>query len=497
MWSYSYDNLNRLAGGSALSGYYQGALPTWTYDPFGNRKTETWGGSGSGLVPTSSTTNYTTASNQVTSSSLGNLTYDAAGDVMADGLNSYLYDAEGRLCAARNSSGVMTGYIYDAAGTRVAKGALTSFSCNFAPSNFTVTTSWVLGPGGEQVTEYSVTGGTSTWKHTNVFAGGRLLATYNGSNTIFAFNDWLGSKRAELSAGSSPCAAQFRSLPFGNGQSSPVALGSFPLCQDATEQHFTGKERDTESGNDYFGARYYSSSMGRWLSPDPVFLALNRLVNPQRWNLYGYALNSPFRYIDPDGEDAIMVVFPKFRAEAGGRRFPTGHGAMIVVDKNGRTTYREYGRYNPSGQLGRTRSVTVPNLKMDKEGHPTDESMKNLLAALSHDNQDGPVEALYFDEDADMDTALLKELQRRKGENDDPNREGYSLRNHNCGTLFCETMNAAGNHMPPAPWYSTPKDLFRYYAEFYPWWTFTYFYQDHQVEKTRKLREVVTFRIFY
>jgi RHS repeat-associated protein len=32
---------------------------------------------------------------------------------------------------------------------------------------------------------------------------------------------------------------------------------------------YTGKERDTESGNDYFGARYYASSMGRFMSPDP------------------------------------------------------------------------------------------------------------------------------------------------------------------------------------------------------------------------------------
>jgi RHS repeat-associated protein len=36
---------------------------------------------------------------------------------------------------------------------------------------------------------------------------------------------------------------------------------------DALDSKFTGKERDTESGNDYFGARYYSSAMGRWMSP--------------------------------------------------------------------------------------------------------------------------------------------------------------------------------------------------------------------------------------
>jgi RHS repeat-associated protein len=68
---------------------------------------------------------------------------------------------------------------------------------------------------------------------------------------------------------------------------------------------YTGKERDTESGNDYFGARYYSSAMGRWLSPDwsakrePVPYAT--LDNPQSLNLYTYALNNPLRKIDKDG----------------------------------------------------------------------------------------------------------------------------------------------------------------------------------------------------
>jgi RHS repeat-associated protein len=68
---------------------------------------------------------------------------------------------------------------------------------------------------------------------------------------------------------------------------------------------FTGKERDTESGNDYFGARYYASSIGRWLSPDwsakvmPVPYA--KLNDPQSLNLYTYAGNNPLIHIDADG----------------------------------------------------------------------------------------------------------------------------------------------------------------------------------------------------
>jgi RHS repeat-associated protein len=64
---------------------------------------------------------------------------------------------------------------------------------------------------------------------------------------------------------------------------------------------YTGKERDTESGLDYFGARYYGSSMGKWSSPDPSGLLLADPLNPQSFNLYSYVGNNPVRFFDPDG----------------------------------------------------------------------------------------------------------------------------------------------------------------------------------------------------
>ncbi len=67
----------------------------------------------------------------------------------------------------------------------------------------------------------------------------------------------------------------------------------------------TGKERDAESGLDYFGARYYASSMGRWMSPDwadkPEAVPYSSLDNPQSLNLYGYVLNNPLSHADADG----------------------------------------------------------------------------------------------------------------------------------------------------------------------------------------------------
>jgi RHS repeat-associated protein len=74
----------------------------------------------------------------------------------------------------------------------------------------------------------------------------------------------------------------------------------------------TGKERDQESGNDYFGARYYASTMGRFLSPDwsakaePVPYA--KLDNPQSLNLYAYVLNNPLSHVDPDGHDCHTIL---------------------------------------------------------------------------------------------------------------------------------------------------------------------------------------------
>lgn len=65
-------------------------------------------------------------------------------------------------------------------------------------------------------------------------------------------------------------------------------------------QKFTGHERDDESGLDYFGARYYAGSQGRFISPDP-WMASARVLQPQSWNRHTYVLNNPLRYVDQFG----------------------------------------------------------------------------------------------------------------------------------------------------------------------------------------------------
>jgi len=224
--------------------------------------------------------------------------YDSAGDVTADGVNSYLYDGEGRICAVNSRFGGLTGYAYDAEGNRVAKGSISSWSCNLASNGFTPTEQYVVGLDGQQLTVNEVSGGTVSWGHTNVVALGRVLATYSGSDTYFTFSDWLGTKRATTSVGG--CLNVWSSLPYGDGLSSPAGN-----CPEFDALHFTGKERDSESGLDYFGARYYGSSMGRFQSPDNG--TDQDSSNPQSWNLYSYVRNNPLINTDPTGNDCIYL----------------------------------------------------------------------------------------------------------------------------------------------------------------------------------------------
>ena len=102
----------------------------------------------------------------------------------------YFYDDEGRICAVVSSTG-MTGYLYDADGNRIAKGTIVTvpslvsssnpygLSCDPSVNGFQLTNSYALDAAGNQMSEY-VTGsdGNLDWHHTNVWAGGKLLATY-------------------------------------------------------------------------------------------------------------------------------------------------------------------------------------------------------------------------------------------------------------------------------------------------------------------------------
>jgi RHS repeat-associated protein len=220
-----------------------------------------------------------------------------------------------------------------------------TFNFNFiagssAPGRRPLAPPQVVGLGGEQLTEMGIGDANSattsssanssttalTWQHANIWAGGKLLGTYDKDGLHFYFDDplagvptdrsssvgWFGTRRAQTDA-FGVIEQTCSSLPYGDAlacssQPDNATAGPSPYLASLyapTEHHFTGKERDQETGNDYFEARYYNSAMGRFMSPDwsakiePVPYA--KLDFPQSLNLYAYMENNPLGGIDADG----------------------------------------------------------------------------------------------------------------------------------------------------------------------------------------------------
>lgn len=114
---------------------------------------------------------------------------------------------------------------------------------------------------------------------------------------MYTHSDWLGTERVHVNGSGAACQT-IVSMPFGDGQVVTGNCGTY--TPDVDIHHFTGKERDSESGLDNFGARYYTSGMGRFMSPDVPF-ADQQPGNPQSWNLYSYTRNNPLAFVDDTG----------------------------------------------------------------------------------------------------------------------------------------------------------------------------------------------------
>jgi len=140
-----------------------------------------------------------------------------------------------------------------------------------------------------------------------IYMGDRLIAEYDhvGSRYLYYTPDQINSTRVVTDdAGTVVYSAAHD--PYGGIQQTWV--NTF----DPTPK-FSGKERDAESGLDYFGARYYSNPIYRWLSADSIKSKPGAISNPQRWNLYSYCGNNPLVYIDPDGSDQINIFLGFYR----------------------------------------------------------------------------------------------------------------------------------------------------------------------------------------
>jgi RHS repeat-associated protein len=115
--------------------------------------------------------------------------------------------------------------------------------------------------------------------------------------------DQLGSPRMNVDkTGTLAGMTRHDYLPFGEEIGAGVGIRSTTTgyTADTVRQKFGSKERDTETGLDYFGFRYHSSMQGRFTSPDRP-LVDQWEDDPQSWNLYSYVTNNPLKYVDPYG----------------------------------------------------------------------------------------------------------------------------------------------------------------------------------------------------
>jgi RHS repeat-associated protein len=281
--TFSYDQLNRITAAQTTSTYSTSPTHCWgeIYNP------DAWGNlqsiaattnpnyigciQESGFIKTADSNNH-----------LSGFTYDASGNTQNDGVNSYTWNAESQLTSAGGVN-----YLYDGDGRRVSK----------VGSKF-----YWYGSGGDILAETDASGNTTA---EYIFFGGKRIAMlpYSGvppvtGAPIYYIEDLLGTSRVTTTNTGVVCYdADF--YPYGGERSYTNT------CPQ--NYKFEGKERDTETGNDDFGARYYSNRFGRWLSADwstvPAPVPYANLTNPQTLNLYAMVADDPESFADLDGHD--------------------------------------------------------------------------------------------------------------------------------------------------------------------------------------------------
>jgi RHS repeat-associated protein len=279
--TFTYDAMNRLtsaqnAGTNCSTTTANGKTEYWGnsygYDPWGNLVAKT--------VTKCSAENLSVTVN-TSNQFQGGYTYDAAGNMMHDATASlnYTYDAENRITGAAGYT-----YTYDDEGNRVEKS-----------NGSSGTLYWYMSPG--IVAESDLTGALKS--EYVFFAGGRVARKdLSGASVEYYFSDQLKTASVITDAGGN-IKAESDYYPWG---------GELQLtANDSNHYKFTGKERDGETGLDYFGARYYSNGMGRFVTPDwaakAAAVPYADLKDPQSLNLYSYVRNRPMVLVDLDGHE--------------------------------------------------------------------------------------------------------------------------------------------------------------------------------------------------
>jgi len=272
--SYSYDSASQLTGLTYTLGSNALGNLTYAYDLAGRGINVGGSFARTGLPLAVSTTAYN-ANNQLTQWGTANLFYDPNGNMTSDGVNSFVWNARNQLASMNLGS---VSFQYDPFGRRVGK-------------TISGTTTNYVYDGANTVQELS--GGAPT---ANLLSGG-VDEVFTRADAVGARNfltDALGGTLA-LSDATGTLQTQYTYEPFGNTTAS--GLGS------ANPFQYTGRENDG-TGLYFYRARYYSPTLQRFISEDPLDLGGGDL------NLYAYVRNSPTNFTDSSGMIGPLFPFP-------------------------------------------------------------------------------------------------------------------------------------------------------------------------------------------
>ncbi len=287
---YGYDAASQLTSLTYKNGSTVIGDLTYEYDSAG-RRTKVGGSFARTSLPSALTSTTYNAVNQLTARSGVTLTYDANGNLTGDGTNTYTWNARNQLVSI--SGGVSASFQYDAFGRRRGK-TVGGTSTNF------------LYDGSNIIQELSGTTPTA-----NLLVGGidEVFTRTEGSTARYYILDGVASTVAMLN-GSGTIQTEYTYEPFGkttlSGSSSTNAA------------QFTGRENDG-TGLYYYRARYYSPTLQRFISQDPIGFTGGDT------NLYAYVGNNPINYTDPSG---LVPIPPQCAVQCA---FATYWGAFYLV----------------------------------------------------------------------------------------------------------------------------------------------------------------------
>jgi RHS repeat-associated protein len=197
------------------------------------------------------------------------------------------------------------------------------------------------------------------------------------SSVYYFFSDHLGTTRIVTdSAGTVVEDSDF--YPFGGERVVVDGLNN--------NYKFTGQERDGESGLDYFVARHYAFTLGRFLQPDPKITSAKR-SEPQSWNRYAYVSNNPLIYVDLTGLEKFLVVYVRqpepgkstaYTVDTRGR-VDAGHAFVGLKDTDAKTESK-HGFYPKTG--------VIPGVQPDAKGQVRDDSNASWTVSKEYEITD-------------------------------------------------------------------------------------------------------------